>query len=132
MREFKIYISGPITGHHDFNARKFLDAEDQIWVYQKQLGVPEGRDIVYLNPIRNDGGETYEEIVQRCRDAKESGKAWLDYMRGDVKMIADADMVVTLSGWHNSRGAKVEVELALGLGLPVMYLPYFTGEEVDI
>jgi hypothetical protein len=47
---------------------------------------------------------------------------WLEHMRADIKMLTDCDGVACLPGWENSRGAKVEVELARGLGLPV--LPY--------
>ena len=33
-----------------------------------------------------------------------------------------ANGVVTLPGWHNSKGAKAEVALALAIGLKVYYL----------
>ncbi|MNP31583.1 hypothetical protein D3C76_1247100 [compost metagenome] len=46
-------------------------------------------------------------------------------MRMAVAQVAKVDYVVTLPGWENSRGAKVEVDLAHGLGLPVKPLHEF-------
>jgi hypothetical protein len=40
-------------------------------------------------------------------------------MRRAVAYISTVDRMVVLSGWENSRGARVEVQLALDLGIPV-------------
>lgn len=52
--------------------------------------------------------------------AAEPGKTWADYLRHDIKLVADADMIATLEGWQNSRGAVLEVHIAHALGMPVL------------
>jgi hypothetical protein len=90
----KIYISGPITGMPGHNKRAFNEAEVQLDAA--------GHSVV--NPVKN--GLPYDA-------------SWIDHMRADIKMLMDCDGVANLPGWENSRGAKIENELALSLGLPV-------------
>ena len=47
------------------------------------------------------------------------GWGWVDYMRRGIAQLILCDGVATLPGWERSRGARVEIELARGLGLPV-------------
>lgn len=54
-----------------------------------------------------------------ARRGKVPGKTWLDYMRDSLRDIAECDGIALLDGWQDSRGAQVERELVLGLGLPV-------------
>ena len=41
---------------------------------------------------------------------------WQLYMRISVKQVADSDIVATLPGWEQSKGAQIEVNLAKQLG----------------
>lgn len=59
------------------------------------------------------------EAINPARYGADPSKTWLDYMRLSIRDIADADAIATLPGWENSAGARVEVKLAQGLGLPV-------------
>jgi hypothetical protein len=45
---------------------------------------------------------------------------WLDCMRMDIARLVTCDAVYLLPGWEKSRGAKVEHELAVGLGFQVI------------
>lgn len=45
--------------------------------------------------------------------------SWECFMRHDIRSLLDCDGIATLEGWDQSRGAKVEVGLATGLGMPV-------------
>lgn len=91
----KIYISGPMSGMLNNNREAFREAAKRF----KKLGWEP------LNPAATD------------KEAEE--KTWLGFMRKDLRLLADADAIAMLPGWHNSNGAKVEHQLMVGLGLPV-------------
>lgn len=57
------------------------------------------------NPAEIDGGST--------------DKAWGFYMRHALRLLLDSDQVYCLAGWENSRGARLEVHIALTLGMSV-------------
>ena len=42
-------------------------------------------------------------------------------MRKDIKLLMDCDCILMLKGWSVSRGASIERELAMSLGLPIFY-----------
>lgn len=48
-------------------------------------------------------------------------KTWLNYMRNDLKALLDCDAVFMLYNWKDSKGAKVEHDLAESLGLEIIY-----------
>lgn len=41
------------------------------------------------------------------------------YMREDIAAVLRATLVVTLDGWEQSSGARLEVEVAKAIGVPV-------------
>lgn len=41
------------------------------------------------------------------------------YMREDITAVLKATLVVTLDGWEESSGARLEVEVAKAIGIPV-------------
>lgn len=59
------------------------------------------------------------EPLNPARRGKVEGKTWLAYMRDSLRDIADADGLAMLDGWEDSRGAQIERELAIDLGIPV-------------
>lgn len=91
----KIYISGPITNDPDF-MQKFANAEAEI--------ITAGYEPV--NPARHELPE---------------GATWVDYMRQDLKLLCDCDGVYMLENWQESKGAKIEHQLAQDLGLKIFY-----------
>lgn len=90
----RVYISGKITGN-PFYKDEFALAERVI----------EASGCEAVNPAAEgiDGG------------------SWLEYMRRDIKLLADCDGVYMLHNWQESVGAKVEHQLAQGLGLRIYY-----------
>jgi len=93
----RVYISGPMSGLPEFNYPAFHAAAAELRTYGLHVE----------NPAESPEPE--------C-------KSWLGFMRLAVAQLATCDIVVTLPGWENSRGAKVEVALAIGLGLLVVPL----------
>jgi hypothetical protein len=90
-----IYISGPMDGYPDDNYPEFFRA----------AGVFRKKGFNVLNP---------PEFQVRSPE-----KTRYDYMRLDIKRLADADAVVLLQGWEGSVGAKHEVYAAIEMfGMP--------------
>lgn len=44
---------------------------------------------------------------------------WLTCMRNDIKQLVDCEAICLLPGWERSRGATLERQIALGLGMQV-------------
>lgn len=97
MSQVKVYLSGPMTGIQDFNYPAFNTAAAQL----------RAAGFHVENPAENPEPE--------C-------KSWQGFMRLAVAQLATCDRVVTLPGWQASRGAKVEVDLALMLEIVVLEL----------
>lgn len=62
------------------------------------------------------------EVENPAENPRPACGTWLGYMRMSLAQVARCDAVVRLVGWEDSRGAKVEVSTAEGLGLPVIPL----------
>jgi len=54
-------------------------------------------------------------------DNHDHDKSWQSFMREDVKAMLDCDSIYMMSNWVNSKGAKIEREIAIYLGLKVIY-----------
>lgn len=89
----KVYLCGPMSHYPDLNYPSFH--KHAAWL--RSLGYE------VLNPAENPEQED-----------------WAGYMRVALRQVLDADMVATLANWQCSRGAKVEVDLANALGIPVL------------
>lgn len=49
------------------------------------------------------------------------GREWADFMIRDIKAMLDCDGIYALRCWRWSKGATIEVQLALRLGKVVVY-----------
>ena len=94
------YIAGPMTGQPDFNYPAFhavattLRAEHPDW------------DVI--NPAEKFDGDR--------------SLPWQTYLRAAIQQVAAADVIVLMPGWWRSKGARLELDVALGLGLEVIVL----------
>ena len=92
-RQPVVFISGPMTGYKNFNRDEF-DAE------ARAMG---DRGYIVLNPAILPDGLQHEQ-----------------YMSITLAMLRQADAVLMLKGWHESKGARLELDLAIRLGLVVL------------
>nr|DAJ69970.1 MAG TPA: deoxyribosyltransferase [Caudoviricetes sp.] len=97
MSRGKVYISGPITGIDFGNRFAFSCARSALELC--------GYEVVDPSEVQLDDEAT-----------------WTDYMRADLKLLLDCDYIYMLDGWEDSKGARIERELAENLGI----------EEIDL
>lgn len=102
-----VYVSGPMSHYEDFNFPAFTAA----CVALRALGL----EVLSPHEVGEDG----------------EAKAWADYMRKDLPLLARCRSVVTLEGWQHSRGAVLEVHIAHQLGMPVLPLHVVLGGPAE-
>jgi hypothetical protein len=93
----RLYVAGPMTGLPEFNFPAFHAAASKL----RSLGF---------------------EVENPAENPEPSCGSWLAYMRMAVVQVSKVDGLILLPGWEKSKGARVEFNLAVGLGLSVMTL----------
>lgn len=105
MRRGPIYIAGPMTGLPEYNFPAFHAAEARLLMLRWEVE----------NPTVNGADKTLP---------------WDWYMRRGIEQVVKCNSIALLPGWEKSRGAKLEVEVALALDMDV-YLVYPNEPDDD-
>lgn len=100
MNKQKIYISGGISGY-DIEERRatFAKIEEQF--------VKQGYDVV--NPLKN---------------GVPVNASWDKHLRKDIATLVECDAIYMLKDWHKSKGAKLEFDIAIQLGMEIIFEMY--------
>ena len=103
----RIYLSGPMTGIEDYNRSEFDGAELGL------LGA--GADEVYDPAEHIDEYASLSHEVCMARSLREllAERPWV----GDEEPYYD--LLVSLTGWQDSAGARLEREVAEAIGMEV-------------
>lgn len=96
------YLAGPMSGIEDFNFPAFQAAA-------RELGYM-GFGLVY-------------HTATGTPPAPADAAPWPVYLRVALRKLLGCDAVVVLPGWRESKGARLEVHVALELGMPVVEYP---------
>lgn len=104
------YISGPMTGYDDWNYPAFHQAAADLRHRGHEVTSPAEQD----------------EFSGLDPDVAE----WADFIRWDIAVLVQCDTIVLLSGWHRSKGARLEHHIALELGMAVLTLAEALEEDV--
>jgi hypothetical protein len=99
MRGMKVYISGPVTGMPDNNKAAFEAVEKEL------RSLP---GVKTVNPLR---------IAEEVRRGARFEPEWEDYMRDCIRELCRATHITFLPGWENSKGARLEKQIADALGI---------------
>lgn len=91
----RVYIAGPMTGLPEFNYPAFNAAAQRLRALGYQVE----------NPAENP--------VPSC-------SSWKGYMRLGLTQLLQCDVVAMLPNWEDSRGARIEYQLARDLELQVV------------
>jgi hypothetical protein len=104
----QIYLSGPVTGRPEEEcARHFSGIAGEIrW----RAGTAAVEATVPFDP------------VSYCRAKVSPGAPWHEYMRRCIPRLAGSDGIALLQGWEKSRGARLELDLADKLKIPLVYI----------
>lgn len=94
------YISGAVSTDPDFR-KKFSDAEQ----YLRTAGFN------VINPVRDE----------------EDGMPWDWYLRKDIRKLTECTGIIFLPDWKTSRGARLEKNIADGLGLDELSYDELSG-----
>lgn len=93
----RLYIAGRITNEPGYLS-KFAQACTEVLLL----------DHVPVNPCELHGDTCFHDT-------------WEEFMVCDIKAMLDCDGVYALRNWQSSKGATIEVQLALRLGMVVLY-----------
>lgn len=87
------YLAGPITGREDWENRF-----DQAAKKLRDAGLQ------IVSPL----------------DLAKRGESWGFNMRRCIRSLTECDGLILLDGWEESKGARLEREIAEGLGMTVV------------
>lgn len=95
MTEQTLYVSGAISGMPDLNRQKFAEATKRL----------RGMGHIVINPHEICDGLPPEE--------------WENCMRRCIAKLMEAHTLILLDDWKQSRGAKIECDVAVKIGINI-------------
>lgn len=111
----RYYLAGPMTGIPQFNYPMFDAAASILRSAGWTIVSPAELD----DPAVQAAARASKDGAQV--DGGIDGQTWGDFLARDVKLVADeCDGVIVLPGWQRSRGARLEVTVAMLTGKPVL------------
>lgn len=105
-RKPTLYIAGPMTGLPENNYPAFRQAERDLRAAGYRVH----------NPVRSD---------RRADSPRLNPKEWADWMRNGINQLIRCDGIALLPGYQDSKGAMVERNLAIELGLEPAHIDYW-------
>jgi len=99
----KIYISGTITGKEEQAFKEFQDAEN------------------YLNDLEYAIEKLSYKVINPFKLKHNHDKSWESYMKECLNALLKCDCIYMLNGYENSKGAMLELNVAVSLGFSVYY-----------
>lgn len=106
----KVYIAGPINGYDNMNRDAFAHAAKILL----ELG---------HEPVNPHDVPPLDHGVEPCRgETAQGGHSYGCYMIPDIRALLECEGYTLLSGWQNSKGAKVEEQVAKICGLTLIQL----------
>lgn len=109
IKDLKFYLAGPMTGLPYAN----------IPVFDAAASLLRSKGLNITSPAELDDDKIRNESLQDATGRLHAG-SWGEFLARDVRLLADSlNAVVVLPGWHLSRGATLEVYVAITCGYPL-------------
>ncbi len=106
MKRYKIYIAGKITGLDQTEVvAKFARAQDEL----------QSSNYEVVNPKKLYQGSDWDEAMNIC-----------------LKALKECQAIYMLSDWKNSKGAKIEHDLAKESGMIILYQSVEQGHPTNM
>lgn len=115
----KIYLAGPMRGYPEFNFPAFMKAAEDLRMLGHEVFNPAERDNM------RHGTDISKGNHNGCEEqaARDHGFSLREALAIDLEFICkEAEGIVLLPGWGNSKGACAEHAVAFALGLKVIHL----------
>ena len=90
------------------------------YIAGKITGLPKGHVQDKFETISNQLSGMGYEVVKPVALSDDT-KTWDDSVRSDIKKMLECDEVHLLPDWQDSKGAQLERDIALRLGMQVVY-----------
>ena len=95
MGNMIVYIAGKVSGMEN-------EAKLAFKIAEKELNL-QGNDVINPMELEHDHDKT-----------------WQSYMRECISAMMKADALYLLPNWRESKGARIEVQLAHNLGIKIL------------
>lgn len=122
----------PIINHNVYESEKavLFENKEKIYISGKISGIENEAPALFEqaeNSLKEKGYDTVNPVTLN----HDHDKSWQSFMREDVKAMLDCDSIYMMSNWTSSKGAKIEREIAIHLGLKVIYEEPYNEEVVN-
>ena len=104
-----LYVSGPMRGYPLFNFHSFENACRVL------RGVQLGPAHTVFSPHEHDREAAFDPTL----GVDPTPEKMAELMRWDLERVIECDAIVLLPGWQRSRGALVELTVAVNVGKEV-------------
>jgi hypothetical protein len=115
MTDKVFYLSGPMSGIKDHNFPAFKTACEDL----RRERCRGGLELKIISPHE----------VPFDQQVEVGALPWTVYLHRDLQEMLDnkCDAIILLPGWSKSNGAKLELQLALGLKMDVYFYDNVAG-----
>lgn len=111
----KTYISGPLAGLPE------LSREEKVARFKRAAEVLKEMGHETLDPNDLTADCDAQHWGDGCGDT--NGHSWACWLRFDlIGMLQECDQIALLPGWKTSKGASLELDIAMKLDWPVIDL----------
>lgn len=93
----------------------------KIYLSGKISDLPHEEAVANFNLVERKYIKKGYKVVNPMKLKHNHDKTWQSYMREDIKALMDCDTIVMIPNWKSSEGACIEFNLAVNLGLNIIF-----------
>lgn len=124
----RVYVAGPMSGKEHYGYAAFMEAAEHL----RADGLDPHTPFECQNKVWNrHHGCDFDPMKDLCGYGSPLVK---EFFAEDIALLLSCDAIYLLDGWENSRGAKIEKQIAELFSMTVMYrfMPNTLVEAHDV